>query len=101
MPPPSNNKKLYFCNCERYCNGRATNVSRSSYHRHAPLRESGDSGLSSTFVMHISNARTPDDLRLALSGGIHESTEVRTGMVGAPEINVRLIMLQNNFLLTD
>lgn len=95
MPPQRNNEKLYFCNCERYCKGRTTNVSRSTYQRHAPLRESG---LSNTFAMSLSNARTLDDL--ARSGGIHAITQVRTGMVGAPEINVCLIsMLGNNLYL--
>jgi hypothetical protein len=83
MPPQRDNEKLYFCNCKRYCKGRATNVSRSTYQRHAPLR---DSGLSDTFAMSLSNARTPDDL--ALSRGIHENTQIRAGMAGAPEINV-------------
>jgi hypothetical protein len=90
MLPQRNNEKQYFCNCERYCKGRVTNVSRSTYQRHASLRESG---LSNTFAMSLSNARMPDDL--ALSGGIHESTQVRIGMVGAPEKSVRIIsMLQ-------
>ena len=91
MPPQRNNEKSYFCNCARYCKGRVTNVSRSTYQRHAPLRESG---LPNTFAMSLSNARIPDDL--ALSGGIHESTQVRIGMVRAPEKKVRIIiMLQN------
>jgi hypothetical protein len=33
MPP-----KQWFCNCEKHCKGRTKEVSRSTYQRHAPLR---------------------------------------------------------------
>ena len=33
-------RKLYYCNCEHYCRGQRTKVSYSTYHRHAPHRDS-------------------------------------------------------------
>jgi hypothetical protein len=102
MPPQRNNnpplegKKLYSCNCERYCKGRITNVSRSSYQRHAPFRKSS---LSNAFITTVSNTTTPDTL--ALSGRIHESTQVSTGIAGASAsaIDVRFPVLQIDLFL--